>query len=319
MDTSTITRAPLPAAPLLAPWLHCGGDGNGLLFGYGDEVVTLAGRAASTLLPRLLPLLDGHRDVDQLVAAVGEAARPAVEAALGVLVREGLVVEGPAVPEGHPAREAAYLVAGQTLRTSPYEVVRSLEGVSVEVRGGGTTAAAVARALHESGLSATTVELGAPLDEHDLVVVAPRPDELPSLRAWNRRALDDGVTWLAVLPFDGAKAFVGPLFLPRESACFECLSVRRAANLPFAAEYRQLEREPASFPVAACVDATLAGLAALAVLRWLGAGDPLFAGAAYVLEIGAELSLSRHAIYPVPRCPECSPYATASPVSPWYG
>lgn len=307
----------VPARPLLAPWFRRA-DGDGLLFGYGDEVIALSGRAATTLLPRLLPLLDGTRDVDAIVGEVGEAARPAVEAALATLARQGLLTGGPPLDRNDPRSGIANLVAAQSARVSPFAVAQALEGSRVDVRGGGATAEAIVRCLVGSGIGAATRALGDPV-ESDLVVVAPRPDELPELAAWNARAVADRIAWLVVLPFDGAKAFVGPLFVADESGCYECLRIRRAANVPYPDEFRRLDEVPAPYPVAGPLDDILAGLAGLAVARWLGAGDPLFVGAAYALEAGRELGLTRHVVYPVPRCPACSPLAGAGPVTPWFG
>ena len=65
----------------------------------------------------------------------------------------------------------------------------------------------------------------------DLAVVAPSGDEMPLLPDWNVRALETGTAWLQVLPFDGSLAAVGPIYVPHESACYECYRLRRSANI----------------------------------------------------------------------------------------
>jgi bacteriocin biosynthesis cyclodehydratase domain-containing protein len=310
---------PSPSMPLLAPWFRRAAAPDRLLFGYGDEVVTLEGQAVTSLLPRLLPLLDGTRDADQLVAELGEAVRPAVERALGVLADEGLVVDGPPVPAHDPARAAALLLASQLRTSAPRAIADAITSARVEVRGSGSAAAAMATTLAASGLPAVRGGIGDPTDVFDLVVVAPAPGELLLLADWNRTAIRDEIPWMLVLPFDGASALVGPIFVRPETACLECLRIRRAANLPFADELRELDRSPATYPAPAFVDAILAGLGALAVLRWLAVRDPLFVGAGYTLELGRTVGLTRHVVYPVPRCPECSPLATSGPITPWFG
>src|SRR5919199_611482 len=76
---------PIPRRPLLAPWYRLVGDGDRLLLEHGQVVVVLEGAAVRTLLPALLPLLDGTRTVDELVDRLGAAAREAIELALATL------------------------------------------------------------------------------------------------------------------------------------------------------------------------------------------------------------------------------------------
>src|SRR5439155_20400641 len=75
----------IPERPLLAPWYRLVGDGDRLLLEHAQVVVVLEGAAVRKLLPALLPLLDGTRTADDLVARLGAAARPAVELAPGPL------------------------------------------------------------------------------------------------------------------------------------------------------------------------------------------------------------------------------------------
>jgi hypothetical protein len=99
----------VPERPLLAPWYRLVGDGDRLLLEHGQTVVALEGGAVRTLLPALLPILDGTRTIDALVERLGLAARPAIDRALEVLVSHGLLVEGPDAPR--ELRAAAHAVA----------------------------------------------------------------------------------------------------------------------------------------------------------------------------------------------------------------
>src|SRR5207247_1374504 len=85
----------VPRLPLLAPWYRLVGDGDRLLLEHGQAVVVLEGGAARAFLPALLPLLDGTRSYDDLLDRLGVAARRALDLALDVLSRHGLLVEGP--------------------------------------------------------------------------------------------------------------------------------------------------------------------------------------------------------------------------------
>src|SRR3954453_15508063 len=101
--------AAIPSRPLLAPWYRLGGDGDRLLLGHAQVVSVLGGAAVSTLLPQLLPRLDGTRTVDDLVDRLGGAARPPIEGALPKLAAHGLLTDGP--PASGPARRSAHALA----------------------------------------------------------------------------------------------------------------------------------------------------------------------------------------------------------------
>jgi hypothetical protein len=89
---------PVPRLPLLAPWYRLVGDDDRLLLEHGQTVVVVEGAAVRTLLPALLPLLDGTRSVEELGLRLGLAARPAIDLALETLAAHGLLVDGPDAP-----------------------------------------------------------------------------------------------------------------------------------------------------------------------------------------------------------------------------
>ena len=107
----------VPALPLLAPWYRVVGDGERLLLEYAQSVVVLEGAAVQSLLPALLPLLDGTRSVDDLAARLGPPARPAIEAAVELLAEHGVVVAGPDAPPD--LRDAARAAAAASARVVP--------------------------------------------------------------------------------------------------------------------------------------------------------------------------------------------------------
>ena len=85
----------MPLLPRLAPWYRLVEDGDRLLFEHGRSVVVLEGGAVRALFPRLLPLLDGSRTLEQIVARIGTPAAEAVGQAIDLLAAHGLLVDGP--------------------------------------------------------------------------------------------------------------------------------------------------------------------------------------------------------------------------------
>jgi len=302
--------------PLLKPWYRLSVEGGRSTLRYAGSVLEFEGAAAERFLPHLLPLLDGTRTVDEVVGELGEGVRPAVEHALSLLRAHDLLTEAAPADAAAEARRCAELLSsldpgGRTCA----ELHASLAAVEVHVLGGVPTAEMVGRLLQASGAGAVT---GLGWEDEPptagLTVVIPGAGEAARVADWNRAALDAGAAWLQVLPFDGRFAAVGPVFVPGQTACHECYRLRRDSTI---APGR--DRGDGAHPGAPALDAALAGLAALAALRWLAAEDRADAGTLVAVELTPELRCTRHFVYRVPRCPVCSPAARRPAAAPWSG
>ena len=305
----------MPPLPLLAPWYRAIGDGERLLLEYAQSLVVLEGAAVRTLLPALLPLLDGTRTVDDLAARLGPAARPAIEAALELLAGRGVVVEGPDAPA--ELREAARFAAAALGLPVPVAVER-LRGARVGLVGGGAARLDVARLLAGAGVGRVQRLGWNGRRRVDLAVVVPAADELDRLSAWNRRALDDGTPFLPLRPWDGRAAFVGPLVLPHRTCCYACVLLRRGANAGYPGELEEVESAPIAAPADPALEACAAAVAAHLAWRWLVGADPAVPGVLHAIETQPGLRLGEHAVLRVPRCPECSPAASMAAPLPWH-
>jgi bacteriocin biosynthesis cyclodehydratase domain-containing protein len=313
----------LPSRPALKPWYRVLRREDKLLLQYGETLISFEGRAATRLLPALLPLLDGTRSLDEIVQIIGPAVRQAVEHALGLLQEHGVLTEPAleAVTESE-RRSAEFLAATDPLGRTTAELLATIRAARVVVVGAGPLAADVASSLRRSGIGglerlALTAESGE-LSRLQLALAVPSGEELPSLSAWNEAALGAGLPWLQVLPFDGLFGAVGPLYVPGETACYECFRVRRASNVDYGREFLALQDVPASLPAAASVEQTVAGLAATFALRWLAYRDQFLPGTWYALELGVRPALGAHVLYRVPRCPTCSGLGKAAQPLPWH-
>ncbi len=299
--------------PLLAPWCRTAEDGRRLLFEHAGHVVELNGGAVRTLLPVLLPLLDGEHTVHEIVATLGDAAEAPIRNALSLLDEHGLVVDGP-LPARHAAA-ACYVAANSP--PSPAEASTALTSSSVAVIGSAPAGAEVTRLLGSAGVATTASSLAdTSVERADLVVAAPAAEELGQLGDLNEQRLRDTTPWLALLPADGRFVAIGPLYVPRQTACHACYLMRRGATSGYEEDFSLLERQPVRAPMPAPASTIAAGLAALICLRWLGARDPTLPGVLYALELHGRLGLTRHRVLRVPRCPACG--ATAPQPSPWF-
>lgn len=296
--------------PLLKPWYRLSLEGGRSTLRYAGSVLEFEGAAAERLLPHLLPLLDGSRTVDDVVAELGEPARPAVEHALSLLRAHDLLTEQAPPGAAVGSRRCAELLAatdraGRTVA----ELHARLARVDVRVLGSGPAAEPVGRLLQASGCAAVESLAWDEPAPDGFVVAVPGAAEMPLLEEWNRRAR---APWLQLLPFDGRLAAVGPVVVPGQTACHECYLRRRDSTIaPIP------DRTTGAYAGAPALDALLAGLAAHVALRWLAAGDVADAGVLLAVELDPELRCTRHFVHRVPRCPACSPSARRAAASPW--
>jgi bacteriocin biosynthesis cyclodehydratase domain-containing protein len=307
----------LPLRPLLKPWYRVSRQETRIVLEYGDSLVILEGGATRELLPALLPLLDGHRRVDEIIGLLGRPIAPAVESALGELMARGVLTEGPPPETTGPAADTISFLSAYSDHRPPSALAEVLEERRVAIVGHGPQAEELARQVRLWGLG----ELRrldpehVPAEATDLLVAAPRRS-LALLERINEMALRTGIPWLQVLPFDGRHSVVGPLFVPGETCCHRCYILRRASTSGYPDEYEQLHQTQADRPVPACLAAIVAGLAALVAVRWLTLRDPALPGVMLSLELLPATTVTSHVVYRVPRCPACGS-AGADPM-PWF-
>jgi ribosomal protein S12 methylthiotransferase accessory factor len=302
---------------MLAPWYRLVEDGDRLLLEHGRSAVVLEGGAVRALLPQLLPLLDGTRTVEQIVEAVGAAvgaeAGEAVGAALELLESNGLLVDGPPLPSG----ESGVLAVASAYGLAPAVALDRVRAMTVGVVGSSPAAEQTARLLRGDGIG-WVQDLGWHGGAVDLVVVAPSAEEAPRLSDWNRHALEQGLHWLPLRPFDGAIFAVGPLVIPGESCCHECTELRLAAHLQYGRKLDLVHSIPSAASPTAGLAAAAAGLAAHLAVCWLAGADTRLPGELYVLAAHPELALSSHHVLRVPRCPACSDAERLAAPLPWH-
>lgn len=241
------------------------------------------------------PWLDGRPVEDVCGALAGKASPAHVFYTLNKLEQSGYLCEG---EDALPRQEAAlWTLQGLDAAT----VARRLAETTVSVHALGVDTEAF-----RSLLRSLRVVVGAPglLD----VVVADHylREELAS---FNQEALGSGRPWLLVKPA-GAVAWLGPLFRPGKTACWECLAQRMRANHPVLG-YLDSVRGPKRLPATdlAQTAATLSaawGLAAQAVACWVARGGelPWLEGKIQSLDLTTANAQS-HVLVKQPSCPAC--------------
>ena len=213
---------------------------------------------------------------------------------------------------------AAAMALASAFDLAPAVAAERLAGAAVGVVGSSPAGAEIARLLRASGIGCVSRGRWKGSGRVDLAVVAPAADELDELDSWNRVANESGARWLPVLPYDGRFAAIGPLVVPGESCCYECVLRRREANLEYGEHLREIERAPIAARADPAFETFVAALAAHLALRWIGGQDGSLPGVLYAVEARPVLSLGEHPVLRVPRCPVCSPVERLAAPLPWH-
>ncbi len=263
-----------------------------------DQQVLLVSETFDTLLRGpiyldLLPLLDGRRTQDDIVAGLAEGYSASdVQAALIALASRGYVVSG-----GH-AMEPGSAAFWSALGASPRWAEERLGASRIEVAGDDGR---FARRLGDLGVA---VEADRPT--LSVVVCADYLDERHADR--NRRHLESGAPWMLVRP-RGVQPLFGPVFRPAEQGpCWACLTHRLRGHHEVHTFLRNLGGDDAAvLPCAvepAVVDA-VHGMVAAEVAKWL-----VFGGSAPIHEQAVSLDVAslkseHHPVMRRPQCPAC--------------
>ena len=267
-------------------------DRDGVFILSERKIRLLEGR----LFPLVIPQIDGRRSADAIADSLqSEASAAEVYYILLRLERSGYLEEGRSAEKDPQDAFWGHLGEGpqraQRLRRAP---------ISLKTLGA-ACADPMQAALASMGLSA-----GRP-EEAKLQVVLTDDYLRPELAGINREALQSQKPWMLVKPA-GTVLWMGPIFAPGKSCCWQCLAQRLKANRPLEAflEQRGLNN-PYSVPTgwsppsyrAAC------NLACGEIARWIlrPQQSPL-QDCLLTLDL-IEWKLEKHAAARRPQCPEC--------------
>lgn len=174
---------------------------------------------------QILPLLNGQHSREQIVEKLdGEVPSEYIDYVLDRLAEKGYLTE--AAPELSSEVAAFWSelgiappVAAEALRQP---VTLTPVGNISEV-----TVAALTTALRDIGISVqTSTEAGSPTA---LNVVLTDDYLQPELAKINKQALESQQTWLLVKPV-GSVLWLGPVFVPGKTGCWDCLAHRLRGN-----------------------------------------------------------------------------------------
>ncbi|QSJ17996.1 TOMM precursor leader peptide-binding protein [Nostoc sp. UHCC 0702] len=128
----------------------------------------------------------------------------------------------------------------------------------------------------------------------------------PQLDEFNQQALKSESPWMLVNPL-GTIIWIGPIFHPEKTGCWECLAQRLRDNRPvesFIQRYKQISLSPPLGFLASTMQTAL-GMAATEVFKWIVQGEnPRLQGTLVTYDT-LNLQNQDHILVKRPQCPSC--------------
>lgn len=317
ISSSTRSWQVNPAARLMA-------TGEDLLVRHGGLVTRCTAPGIRPFVTALLDTADDGR-VDLDAAELDPVRLARFERLMTQLVAAGLFIElDPGEAAADPVVLGLWQRGGGTVERS--EIASRLRTRPVRVVGTGALAGHLRRELAAAGLTVGPADGG----QAGVAVVVGAHEQDPVLTDWNTFRLAEGTTtpWLAVTPFDGEYATVGPWVVPGESACYACYLLRRASTFTDEAVTPVLAEAEAAGPA---VDGSSrhpglrlvqTGLVVDRLTEYTALGDrggqSVPGGLTTIAVRPDAIEIQRHRVLRVPRCPTCSPAAGRGYPQVWY-
>ncbi|MEW6497946.1 MAG: TOMM precursor leader peptide-binding protein [Cyanobacteriota bacterium] len=244
----------------------------------------------------LAPLLDGHHTVDEIITQLqGIASAQAVDYALTLLEHKGYITEA---DETLPSEAAAFW---NLLDIDTRVALHRLQATRVSV----TTFGNVPKELFISTLKSLNIRVS---DEGDLSIALTDDYLQVGLDLFNQKALLSQKPWLLIKPV-GTVIWIGPIFQPEKTGCWECLAQRLKINREIESSLQEQTGTSAPFPVSRSIlPSTLQtgfNIAATEIAKWIASPEQQeLEGTIITLDL-ANLNLQRHILVRRPQCPRC--------------
>jgi ribosomal protein S12 methylthiotransferase accessory factor len=267
---------------------------------HGEGVFLLGERDSFVLegwhLAHIVPLIDGSRSVEEIVAAVSPWVQSGdAYQALHVLERAGHVVEA------DPLMPVPLAAFWSELNADTRFVAALLMNCSVQVAAFGP--------IDLQPFVNTLQAFGLRVDLAGAVRIALVDDYLrPELAELNRQCLAHSAPLLLVKPV-GVRLWIGPLILPGKTACWQCLESRLRGNREVESYVERKSGKPGPFMVVRARiglgESQAYAMVATQLVRWLITGrNPELESRVLIADL-ISFSFDFHHIVRRPQCPAC--------------
>ncbi len=289
-----------------------------------ERAIRMSGAAATILMPRVLPLLDGEHTVGEIASAVG-VDDETINRVIGLLAQNQLIEKEAPIAAGAAPELQAFFNAVTTAWVQPEQEgaitnrkVLVITAWAEDENSLGHLFRQSIQGLGVGRVTTVTAELERPWDDvvagQDLVMFMPSKPLLPVREAVHKACLKAKVKICSAEFLSATSLSIGPTVIPGETACWTCLDRRQKGAQEFYTELlatqQFLEKHPEADPVGARLPALaqmLAGLAAFEALRILTNVYPPVTVGNMVIFNAVDYAMESHPVLKLPRCPDCSP------------
>jgi ribosomal protein S12 methylthiotransferase accessory factor len=256
----------------------------------------------------LTPWLDGHHSVDEIIdkvvpqlltenSCIEEVIHTGAHVyyALTQMERKGYIVDN----DDHlPSTVASFC---DTLSVDAREANCRLQATKIAVK----SFSSIATSEFISTLESLLIQVS---DEGDIEVVLTDNYLQDGLDTFNQKALRLSRPWMLVKPV-GTIIWIGPIFYPGKTGCWECLAQRLRANRPVEAFIQRRKSVSTPFPTSLFVLPsalqTALGMAATEIAKWIVQGENKQLEGTLVTLDTISLKTQNHILVKRPQCPCC--------------
>ena len=268
----------------------------------GGEGVVLHSERRSHILTgalneRIAELLDGERSTDDVVDALSDEFPMAeIYFALMSLAQDGFLVDASEKLEADDAPATAAF----------WDSLDELESTTCSTGSDTIVVTATPSEDAQRWRTALAAHGFAVADRGRLTLVLTSDYLDPTLHAFNRRAREEKRAWLLVRAV-GPELWIGPLFIPDASPCWECLRPRLESNAPIYTFLANATGEPPGTPRsdAAWTQSAAVGLVATQLARILRREDARELAGVLTRVDTVTLATTHHRVARRPQCPVC--------------
>lgn len=294
------------------------GDGRWQVRWDFDEVLFLSGESCDLVLPWLIPCLDGRStlaSLEQLAAErhAGAALREILDCVEDHRLLE--MVDGVKDTAGIELTAAIEALGGDSRQLVPMLATKN-----VAVLGNSPLASRVAASLCSQGFDRVDLnDPESPLREDAFVIAVETDCSTRQLEAINTWAISGRHPWMLVAAWNG-RVLVGPIFIPGETACYDCYRRRLASHRAHLEAHRALQEwrliQPAPTepePLLPAIAQLAAAHAALELFHFVTAVRPARTVGRVLVLHPADAGLTTEPVLRIPWCEACALVADGVP------
>ncbi|HBE18194.1 MAG TPA: adenylate cyclase [Cyanobacteria bacterium UBA11149] len=266
----------------------------------GEGTFLLSERGAiflnNPICQKLLPFLDGKRTEEEIVNKLSnEIPEAYIFYALMELEQKGLIIEGEEVLDPN------FALWCESLLIEPKDGNQRLQSTRVALRGLGALSCEDLR----KNLARWQIQVA---HDGDIEVIVTDDYLREELAEINQANLDKSRPWMLIKPV-GTQLWIGPIFQPGKTGCWECLGQRLRNNRP--SEGFILRRRDSLSPLTP-PQVNLPGIQEIAltmatneILKWILQGENQRLAGVMVSYDTLSLAIQNHVLVKRPQCPSC--------------